>query len=97
MARSIEKVAADEMSNPTPVESPHDLVSVRLFKDSGRYADDVTVGVNGKIFRIQRGVEVKVPRYVAEVLEQSDRQDIMTAQLIDEKKNEYRASANALT
>lgn len=97
MANKKENGATVEQAAPAPVESPHDIVSVRLFKDSGRYADDVTVGVNGKIFRIQRGVEVKVPRYVAEVLEQSDRQDIMTAQLIDAKKNEYREASNALT
>ena len=33
---------------------------------------DLTVGVNGVMYRIQRGVEVEVPKVVAEVIEQSE-------------------------
>ena len=35
-------------------------VEIQLFKDSGKYKDDVYVAVNGKNFLIQRGVPVKV-------------------------------------
>lgn len=97
MAIKTDKPAEDKQAAPATVESPHDLVTVRLFKDSGRYADDVTVGVNGRIFKIQRGVEVKIPRYVAEVLEASDRQDVMTAQLIEKKRADYSAAEKELT
>ena len=44
------------------------LVKIKLFKDKDKYSEDVTVVVNGTTFRIQRGVEVEVPYYVAEVL-----------------------------
>ena len=54
-------------------------VRVRLFKDNGRYKSDLFVSVNGVNYQIRRGVEVEVPRSVAEVLEHSQRQDDLTA------------------
>ncbi|MBQ6552427.1 MAG: hypothetical protein IJL83_02255 [Clostridia bacterium] len=46
-------------------------VEIELFKDEDRYKDDVFVAVNGKRFRIQRGVRVTVPRYIALEVERS--------------------------
>ena len=37
-----------------------EYVSVRLFKDSGKYKDDLLVCVNGESCLIQRGVTVQV-------------------------------------
>jgi hypothetical protein len=51
------------------------MVKIRLFKDNRSYNDDVVVGVNGRMFQIQRGVEVEVPECVAEVLRNSEKQD----------------------
>lgn len=59
-----------------------ELVEIKLFQDGGKYKDDVTVIVNGKSYRIQRGKTVKIPRSVALVLERSMKQDTATAQLI---------------
>lgn len=59
-----------------------DLVTIRLFKDAKDYKDDLVVGVNGKIYQIQRGVEVEVPRHVAEVIERSQETDEKTASII---------------
>lgn len=58
-------------------------VTIKLFKDSKEYKDDLTVIVNGKAYKIQRGVEVSVPKSVAEIIEHSAAQDEKTAQLID--------------
>lgn len=58
-------------------------VTIKLFKDNKDYKDDLTVVVNGKAYRIQRGVEVSVPKSVAEVIEHSAAQDEKTAQLIE--------------
>ena len=66
-----------------------DTVKIMLFKDSGKYKDDVTVGLNGKIYRIQRGREIEVPRAVAEILEHSNLQDRETAQMIETLEEEY--------
>lgn len=49
-------------------------IKIRLFKGSGRYAEDVTVIVNGKVFLIKRGETVEVPEYVAKILEQQEYQ-----------------------
>ena len=57
-------------------------VRVKLFKDNGRYKSDLFVSVNGVNYMIRRGVEVEVPRAVAEVLEHSQHQDDLTASRI---------------
>lgn len=64
-------------------------VEVRLPKDKGRYKDDVIVNVNGKAWQIKRGVYVSVPRYVAEVIDSSEKQDERTADLIDGLVEKY--------
>ena len=45
------------------------------------------VGVNGDSYLIQRGMDVKVPKAVAEVLEHSQRQDELTAARIAAAEN----------
>lgn len=64
-------------------------VPLYTFKDSGKYKDDWHVGYNGKMYVIQRGKTVMVPRAVAAIVEQSLEQDQRTNELIEEK------SANA--
>ena len=66
------------------------MVRIKLFKDDRDYRDDVFVAVNGERYLIQRGVEVEVPAYVAEVLEHSASQDARTAELIQQIESEYR-------
>lgn len=74
-----------------------ELVEIRLFKDGEKYRDDVIVAVNGKVWQIQRGVKVKVPKYVAEVLENSEMQDAKTADLIDKYTKNFEERKSALT
>ena len=54
-------------------------VRIRLFRDNGRYKEDLFVSVNGANYKIRRGVDVEVPPEVAEVLEHSQLQDERTA------------------
>ena len=68
-----------EVTNPVEEER----VKIKLFKDNKDYKDDLTVVVNGKAYQIQRGVEVEIPKSVAEVIEHSAAQDQKTAELID--------------
>jgi len=52
------------------------MVKIKLHKGRSRQeAEDVFVSVNGERYQIQRGVEVEVPYYIAEVLGNSERQD----------------------
>lgn len=71
-------------------------VSVRLFKDNYKYRNDVSVCVNGKFYKIQRGVEVEVPEAVAEALEHSARQDEYTASVIEREKDAYRKASKEM-
>ncbi len=52
----------------------NEKVKVKLFKDTGRYKDDVFVAVNGVGMLVPRGVEVEIPRKYAEVLMNSEKQ-----------------------
>lgn len=60
------------------------MVKIRLFKDNKAYTEDVFVGINGRTFQIQRGVDVMVPECVAEVLRNSQEQDDNAVRLMSE-------------
>lgn len=70
-----------------------ELVEIKLFKDTGKYKDDVLVGVNGEFIAIKRGERVKIKRKYAEVLDHSEHQDYETAQLIEKKSGEWHRKA----
>ena len=72
-------------------------VKVRLFKDNERYKDDVTVVVNGKVWRIQRGKEVEIPMFVWKVIEKGMEQDFQTATLIQEEEESFKRKEKAFT
>ena len=65
----------------------NEYVEVKLFKDNGRYSDDVFVSVNGETCLIKRGERVKIKRKFAAVLESSDLQDYETAKLIERESS----------
>ncbi len=95
-----EKVAVKEVKASKPADDTkaandymRQRVTVRLFKDSGKYKGDVTVGVNGVFYKIKRGVNVSVPRFVAEILNQSYEQDLLAANMVDQLEEEYEADA----
>lgn len=63
------------------------MVTIRLFRDSNKYADDMIVGVDGKFYKVKRGVDVEVPEAVAMVIEESlRRKDELDELLIRTKK-----------
>lgn len=67
--------------------SGEEYVTVQLFRDSGKYADDVFVSVNGESCLIRRGIPVRIKRKFAEVLENSLRQDEQAVQVIQSISN----------
>lgn len=75
-----------------PVEEGPKKVTVRLHKDRAN-SEPVFVSVNGERFIIQRGVDVEVPDYVAEVLDHSRRQDLAAADYRDGLVKRYEAKA----
>ena len=73
-----------------PAKDPHEgMVKVNLFKDDGKYASDVRVGVNGKVIQIKRGVDVWIPKAYAEVLDHSYRQRGKAADLSKQMQEEF--------
>ena len=69
-----------------------ELVEIKLFKDTGKYKDDVFVGCNGEAIAIKRGERVKIKRKFAEILDNSEHQDYETAQLIERQAGEFAKS-----
>lgn len=68
---------------------PMRKVTIKLFKDNGKYKDDMIVGLNGRIWQIKRGVEVEVPWAVAEIIRESLEQDQATAELIMQEEQNF--------
>ncbi len=62
------------------------MVKTRLPRLRKGQADE-TVGINGKMYKIKRGVEVEVPENVAQVLEQSERQREKAYAFIEDAAN----------
>ncbi|MEA4934259.1 MAG: hypothetical protein VB071_11890 [Lawsonibacter sp.] len=82
---------------PLAVTDPgEELVSVRLFKDNDKYKDDVFVAVNGERVQLKRGETVQIKRKFADVLDQSMKQDVATANMIERESSAYAAKAAAL-
>ena len=69
-----------------------ELVEIKLFKDTGKYKDDVFVGVNGESIAIKRGERVRIKRKFAEVLDNSEHKDYETSRLIEAKSEEFARS-----
>ncbi len=88
------KEAAAEPKAPA-VPPGEELVSIRLFKDNDKYKDDVFVAVNGERVQIRRGESVMIKRKFADVLEQSMKQDMATAGLIERESSRYDEEAKA--
>lgn len=84
------KKEAPQQEAAIQAQTLEELVTIRLFKDNERYRDDVFVSVNGRTFQIKRGVEVQVPRYVQEVLENSMSQDMVAAAMVDKLEAGYK-------
>ncbi len=70
-------------------------VAVKLFRDNDHYKDDVYVAVNGQNCIIRRGEWVKIKRKFALVLDQSEIQDMQTAEMLEAEQKRYR-DADAL-
>jgi len=78
-------------------EELEEYVDIKLFKDNGKYKDDVFVSVNGENCVIKRGVKTRIKRKFALVLEQSDMQDFKAGELMDKREAEYKTSQEALS
>jgi 4-alpha-glucanotransferase len=67
----------------------NEYVEVRLFKDNEKYKDDVYVAINGKNCLIRRGVWTRIRRKFAMLLDQSEIQDLRTAELMEQEESRF--------
>ena len=70
-------------------------VEFYAFRDNDKYKDDIVVGVNGKIYQIKRGVTVRIPRFVRDVIVRSMDLDAKTAELIDSQSRLFADASRA--
>ena len=81
----------NETSSAATVEAYlNETVAVKLFRDNDRYKDDVYVAVNGHNCVIKRGEWVKIKRKFALVLDQSEIQDMKTAEMLEAEQKRCR-------
>ncbi len=73
----------------------NEYVAVKLFRDNDRYKDDVYVAINGQNCLIKRGEWVKVKRKFALVLDQSEIQDMQTAEYLEAEQARFREAEAA--
>lgn len=71
------------------LKKANELVPLKLFKDKDKYNQDVLVILNGESWLIKRGVTVKVPRKVFNVLSLSDDQTGYAADIIGKYEEEF--------
>lgn len=57
--------------------------TIRLYKDNDKYKDDVQVIVNGTVYIVKRGIDVEVPNFVAEVLDNAQQQSQYAIEVSD--------------
>lgn len=79
------------------IDPGEELVTVQLFKDNGRYKDDLFVAVNGERILIQRGVPVEIKRKFAEVISNSQLQDQQTDAMMQQLEENYERATREKT
>lgn len=80
-----------------PAKNPkEDLVPFYAIKDNDRYQNDIVGAVNGRTFRIKRGVHVMIPRHIYMCLKNSQMQDVATSNLIDAETSKFKSSEQYL-
>lgn len=68
------KIETQKPETQKPYDPMKDLVTVTLPRATGKEEDFVFVGLNGKGYNIKRGIPVRVPRPVYDILAERDRQ-----------------------
>ena len=80
------------MQNSDPMR---ELVTVTLPRATGKEENYVFVGLNGKGYTIMRGVSVRVPRPVYDILAEARRQERLQADFIRRRQEEAARAAAA--
>lgn len=88
--RTYEQSSVKEDNNKQKaIDRMKELVTITLFKDNGKYKDDLVVQLAGVAYQIKRGVQVMIPRAVYDIVIRSQQQDQKTANMLDSLQAEY--------
>ena len=100
--KDAEAAAKEAAPVPAPAPKPapkrdegEEYVEVELFRDNGRYKDDVLVCVNGESCQIQRGVRTKIKRKFFWAIQNQMRQDKATSIMLAKMHDDFDAAARA--
>ena len=74
----------------------NEYVEIKLFKDNDKYKDDVYVAINGKNCVIRRGEWTRIRRKYALLLDQSEIQDLRTAELMAKQSDQFAAASRTM-
>jgi hypothetical protein len=91
----IKEVTREVVKNPTSIDESNawleERVPVMLFKDNNNYKYDVPVSVNGETILIKRGIQVKIKRKHALVLQNQYKQQLIASNLQDKFEKIYKS------
>ena len=98
LLKSIENSKKEEKKRQMKAAEDYlnEYVSIKLFRDNDKYKDDVYVAVNGKNCIIKRGEWVKVRRKFALVIDQSEIQDMKTAEFLESQRKKFEEESSAI-
>lgn len=86
----------EQAATPAPKhDEGEEYVEVELFRDNGRYKDDVLVCVNGESCQIQRGVRTKIKRKFYWAIQNQMRQDKATSIMLSKMHDDFADAARA--
>lgn len=74
----------------------NERVPYRAFKDNDKYKDDLVIVHNGKIWQIQRGKNVMIPRYLFNLISDHEKQMAEAANYQLALMQEYEQRKNVL-
>ncbi len=74
----------------------NEYVEIKLFKDNDKYKDDVYVAINGKNCVVRRGEWTRIRRKFAMLLDQSEIQDLRTAEMMVGESEKFRCASRSL-
>lgn len=88
-----EEQAKREEEAEKKASDPRRMVTIELFKDTGKYKDALYVNVNNYNALIPRGKRVSVPYYVYLHIREMQAQDAQTANMIRMYEDEWRQNS----
>lgn len=71
-------------------------IPARFFKDNEQYKDDIQLIYRGRLYNIQRGKNVMIPRGLAMAIEDAERQNLAAVSAIEGFSSIYRKSQEFL-